>query len=133
MATYSTKQQKAVLDCLAACAERSMSALELVDALHARGETVGIATVYRQLERLERQGSIHKVVTDGGAYYQYCTHGAAAGCCLLKCEGCGRIVHVDCGRLAPLYEHLGREHHFDIDPRRTMFYGLCRACREARA
>lgn len=130
MATYTTKQYRAVLDCLAACAERSVSAAELVDALHARGETVGIATVYRQLERLERQGSIHKVMTDGGAYYQYCTHGSAAGCCLLKCEGCGRIVHVDCGHIAPLYEHLECEHHFEINPRRTMFYGLCRACQE---
>ena len=86
--------------------------------------------MYRQLEKLERQGSVHKVTTDEGAYYQFCTHGCASDCCLFKCERCGRIVHLDCHQLAPLYEHLEREHGFSINPRRTMFYGLCRECQE---
>ena len=88
------------------------------------------ATVYRQLEKLERQGSVHKVTTDEGAYYQFCTHGCASDCCLFKCERCGRIVHLDCHQLAPLYEHLEHEHGFSINPRKTMFYGLCRECQE---
>ena len=130
MATYTTRQQKAVLDALSACADRPVSAAELADALRARGENVGMATVYRQLEKLERQGGVHKIITDEGAYYQYCGRTDTADCFLLKCEKCGRIVHVDCHRLAPLYEHLEREHGFDINPRKTMFYGLCRACQE---
>lgn len=130
MATYTTRQQKAILDGLAACADRPVNASELSDALRVRGENVGMATVYRQLEKLERQGSVHKIVTDEGAYYQYCGHSDAAECFLLKCEKCGRIVHVDCHRLAPLYEHLEQEHGFDINPRKTMFYGLCRTCQE---
>lgn len=129
MATYMTKQQKALLACLAGCADRPVSAAELVDALHARGESIGIATVYRQLEKLEKQGGVHKVTTDEGAYYQYCTHGGG-DCFLLKCEKCGRIEHIDCHRLAPLYEHLEQEHHFAINARKTMFYGLCGACQE---
>ena len=130
MATYTTKQQKAVLDCLSARADSPVSATAIVDALREQGEHIGIATVYRQLEKLERQGNIHKVTTDEGAYYQFCTHGYAAVCCLFKCERCGRIVHLDCHQLAPLYEHLEREHGFDINPRKTMFYGLCRECQE---
>lgn len=130
MATYSTRQQRAVLDCLAAYADRSVSAAELTDALHARGENIGAATVYRQLERLERSGLVHRAVTDGGAYYRYCAHGAHSGCFLLKCERCGRIVHADCEQLAPLYRHLEQTHHFSVNPRRTMFYGLCPSCRE---
>ena len=38
---------------------------------------------------------------------------------------------VDCSHLAPLYRHLEEEHGFSIDPRRTLFYGVCRRCREA--
>ena len=127
MATYTTKQQKAVLECLSSCADAPVSAPALVEALHERGEHIGIATVYRQLEKLERQGSVHKVTTDEGAYYQFCTHGCAPACCLFKCE---RIVHLDCHQLAPLYEHLEREHGFSINPRKTMFYGLCSECQE---
>jgi len=39
-------------------------------------------------------------------------------------------VHLDCHQLAPLYEHLEHEHGFSINPRKTMFYGLCRECQE---
>ena len=112
MATYTTKQQKAVLDCLSERADSPVSAAAIVDALREQGEHIGIATVYRQLEKLERQGSVHKVTTDEGAYYQFCTHSCASDCCLFKCERCGRIVHLDCHQLAPLYEHLEHEHGF---------------------
>lgn len=131
MATYITKQQKAVLACIAAHSEQCVTAAELVEELRSSGEQVGLATVYRQLEKLERQGHVHKVLTEEGAYYQYCDRDEGGDCFLLKCERCGRIVHVDCGRLAPLYQHLEQEHHFAINPRRTMLYGLCAACREA--
>ncbi len=131
MATYITRQQKAVLACIAAHREQSVTAAALVDELRGLGEQVGLATVYRQLEKLERQGHVHKVLTEEGAYYQYCPHEEREDCFLLKCERCGRIVHVDCAHLAPLYRHLEQEHHFAINPRRTMFYGRCAACGEA--
>ena len=53
MATYTTKQQKAVLDCLSERADSPVSAAAIVDALREQGEHIGIATVYRQLEKLE--------------------------------------------------------------------------------
>ena len=58
MATYTTKQQKAVLDCLSERADEPVSAAAITDALRERGERIGIATVYRQLEKLERQPTI---------------------------------------------------------------------------
>ena len=53
-------------------------------------------------------------------------------CFLLQCEGCGAIFHMDCSHLGELYDHLLEGHGFAINPRRTMFYGLCEKCREAR-
>ena len=100
---------------------------ELTEQLHAQGQTIGLTTVYRQLERLAQQGLVHKAVTDQGAYYQYCGHDEGS-CFLLKCEKCGAIRHLDCAHLGELYQHLEKEHHFRIDPRRTLFYGLCDAC-----
>ncbi|MBQ1804557.1 MAG: transcriptional repressor, partial [Oscillospiraceae bacterium] len=60
MATYITKQQKAVLTCIASHREQCVTAAELVEELRSSGEQVGLATVYRQLEKLERQGHVHK-------------------------------------------------------------------------
>jgi Fur family ferric uptake transcriptional regulator len=93
------------------------------------GNPVGIATIYRQLEKLEQAGHIHKVITEEGAFYQYCDHASAdRECFLLRCEGCGRILHLDCSHLRPLYDHLEQEHHFLINTRETMFTGLCDVC-----
>ena len=66
MATYTTKQQKAVLDCLSERADSPVSAAAIVDALREQGEHIGIATVYRQLEKLERQGNRGKASRRSG-------------------------------------------------------------------
>ena len=131
--TYITRQQKAVLACLRARQGSCVSAQELADALHENGERVGVATVYRQLERLEQTGCVHKVLTEDGAFYRYCPEGERGDCFLLKCERCGNIAHMDCAHLAPLYRHLETDHDFSVDPRRTMLYGVCGACRKASA
>ena len=131
MATYSTKQQKAVLACMAAFGERAVSAGEIVRALQESGESVGVATLYRQLEKLERSGSVHKISTDEGAYYQYCPSHAEHDCFLIKCEKCGRIEHMACHNLSPLYAHLAADHRFAVNPKKTMFFGLCALCQEA--
>lgn len=126
---YTTKQRQAVLTCLSARQEELISVCELAEDLRRSGNPVGIATIYRQLEKLEQAGHIHKVITEEGAFYQYCDHASAdRECFLLRCEGCGRILHLDCSHLRPLYDHLEQEHHFLINTRETMFTGLCDVC-----
>lgn len=133
MASYYTRQQKAVDDCIAAHAGQTLSAADVCELLREGGLRVGQATVYRQLDRLAREGRVHKLATEEGAFYRCCDRGGEGGCFLLRCEQCGLIEHVDCTRLAPLYDHLAREHGFVVDPRRTMLYGLCSRCREGQA
>ena len=126
---YSTKQQQAVLRCLESSESEALSAQELAEELRREGFSVGLATIYRQLERLEEAGVVHKVNTESGAFYLYCSHGEGRrDCFLLKCQRCGRIRHLDCDHLKDLYEHLETAHHFRIDPRRTLFTGLCEEC-----
>ena len=97
------------------------------------GLTVGLATVYRQLDKLPQQGLVHKVTTEEGALYQFCPQaGHPHDCFLLRCEGCGRMVHLDCQHLEEVCRHLSSEHHFRIDPRRTVLTGLCDHCQEAK-
>ena len=73
-------------------------------------------------------GLVHKLVTDEGACWQYCDCHAHRDCILLKCEVCGAIQHMDCAHLGELYQHVLQRHHFRINPRRTLFYGLCDRC-----
>ena len=63
---YQTKQQQAVLRCLQLRAEECLSAADLSEELRHGGLTVGLATVYRQLDKLTQQGLVHKVTTEEG-------------------------------------------------------------------
>ena len=53
---YQTKQQQAVLRCLQERAEECLSAADLSEDLRQSGLTVGLATVYRQLDKLDAYG-----------------------------------------------------------------------------
>lgn len=130
---YMTKQQQAILTCLEQRRDEPLSAADLAAELRRGGQPVGLATVYRQLEKLATAQRVHKINTEEGAYFQYCSHAPGDGrqdCLLLKCEACGRILHLDCTRLQPLYDHLRQEHHFTVNHHRTLFTGLCQACGE---
>ncbi len=127
--TYLTHQHKAILT-FVSHQKGCFTAAELAEALRQQGEKVGLTTVYRQLEKLEKAGTVQRIVTEEGACWQCCRQ-EDHDCFLLKCEHCGRISHVDCRQLTPLYQHLSDNHHFAINPRRTMLYGVCGSCREA--
>ena len=128
---YMTRQQQAVLKCIESCPGGRATAMDLMQMLRQEGQTVGLSTVYRQLEKLVAQGKVHKLLTEEGACYQYCDKTVHRDCFLLQCEGCGAIFHMDCSHLGELYGHLLESHGFAINPRRTMFYGLCGKCRKA--
>lgn len=128
---YMTRQKQAVLKCIESCPGGRATAMDLMQMLRQEGQTVGLSTVYRQLEKLVAQGKVHKLLTEEGACYQYCDKTVHRDCFLLQCEGCGAIFHMDCSHLGELYGHLLESHGFAINPRRTMFYGLCGKCREA--
>lgn len=126
--TYHTRQQKAILNFMAGNEGEYVTVSQIAAHLRQVGEPVGLTTVYRQLDKLEKDGIVHKIVLDGnsGAFYQYA--GKEAGRLLLKCEDCGGITPMDCSHMEGLYEHVMQEHRFQVNPYRTMFYGVCDAC-----
>ena len=90
---------------------------------------------WEQLDKLAASGHLHKINTAEGAFYHLCAHteDSHRDCFLLKCSRCGRIRHLDCSHLHSLYQHLEQEHHFRIDPRRTVLTGRCDRCADAGA
>ena len=59
--SYMTKQQAAVLQCIASCPGGRATAMDLAQKLRQDGQSVGLSTVYRQLEKLVAQGKVHTV------------------------------------------------------------------------
>lgn len=132
---YQTKQKTQVLTYLEAHAAEHITAAELVFALNAEGAAIGSATVYRQLEKLEAEGLVRRYALDdrGSACWQYAGAEAKAGTCHshfhLKCTVCGTLFHLNCDHLHEIAYHVAAEHGFEIDPARTVFYGVCEKCR----
>lgn len=127
---YRTRQKTLIEECLRNTGGRHITAETVAALLTAQGTPVGMATIYRQLERLVEEGTVRKYVLDGktGACYQYngetvCEHFH------LKCLKCGELFHADCDFLNRLSEHIYREHGFSVDNTKTVFYGECAACR----
>ena len=132
--SYQTKQKALILEYLETHPERHITAAELLHALTENGTPMGAATIYRQLEKLEQDGLVRRYSLDdrGSACWQYAGEEAKAGTCHshfhLKCTVCGRLIHLDCSHLHEIAHHVAADHGFQIDPSRTVFYGLCRQC-----
>ena len=105
------------------------SAEELRARLAARGEAIGLTTVYRQLERLEESGEVRRITGAGSSCcYQYIADGSCGDHYHLYCTSCGRTEHLSCEEIDGLWRHIANEHSFSIDRSRTVLYGRCAEC-----
>ena len=125
---YQTKQGKVLVEYLRGQGSRHVSVQQIAAGLP---EPIGIATIYRQLDKLAGQGLVQKYVNDGGpACYQYV--GEDVKSCMqhfhLKCSSCGALIHLECEEMGRLSEHILREHGFRTDPLRSVLYSTCAEC-----
>lgn len=51
-------------------------------------------------------------------------------CYPCKCEKCGKLIHIQCDEIECLSRHMTEHHDFQLDPKRTVFYGICNECRK---
>lgn len=129
--TYHTRQQKVILQFMESMDQTYITVGQIAEYLKEQGESVGLTTIYRHLDRFLKEGIVQKIVLDGnsGACYQYIkSNEDESNQFLLKCEDCGGILNMDCGHMKELYSHVLEEHHFNVNPHRTMFYGVCENC-----
>jgi Fur family ferric uptake transcriptional regulator len=114
-----------VADVLATFAD-FRSAQEIHQLLGRRGQRVGLATVYRTLQRLADAGEIDVLRTeDGEAIYRRCSVSHHHH---LVCRSCGAVADVDCAvGAAPCLEPSDAA-GFVVDEAEVVFWGLCRDC-----
>lgn|SRR5699024_8973762 len=135
---YKTRQSEQIADYLRSRPGQHITAAELCAHFAGNGVHMGKATVYRHLDRMVEEGTVTRYTVDGatGACYAYTgPHEASAGetCYHCKCEQCGALIHLHCDEVEHLRRHMLAHHGFALDGRRTVFYGLCEACRAAGA
>lgn len=87
-----TRQKDAIRDVLNGCDE-FISAQELHRKLEDRGEHIGLATVYRQLNALAEAGRADTVRLDGQQLFRLC--GDDGHHHHLVCTNCGKTVEIE--------------------------------------
>ena len=135
MSQYKTKQREALISYLMSVPGEHVTAGDVCAHFRACGSSIGTATVYRHLEKLVDEGIVSKYLIDGAspACFEFVGADAHDGdtCFHCKCEKCGVLIHLHCGELTGIGAHIAAHHGFTINPMRTVFYGVCDACRKA--
>ncbi|MCL2083329.1 MAG: transcriptional repressor [Oscillospiraceae bacterium] len=128
---YNTKQRQAIFSYIVSLGSSHVTAGQIFEHFKEKGSEIGRATVYRHLEKLEKDGCLRRYTTDGvsGACYQQ--DSPQKGCCShlhLKCEGCGGLQHLDCQTLDSFQQHIADSHKFKVNSFKTVLYGKCGGC-----
>ena len=126
--TYTTRQRTLLHQFLSGSPHAHISIREILD--FARKEGIGVATVYRYLDKLTREGQLYKYnhgsADDGGTCYQW--HDKNCQLYHFICTDCGKCFHLECGHLCALDSHISAQHAFEVDLSQTVFRGRCATC-----
>ena len=138
MASYQTEQRKALLDYLQGHEDEAFTATEVAKGmrLDPRAKVKpATSTVYRLLTLLTQEGCIKRFVREEGRQYLYQALACARGDrhLHLKCQGCGRLIHMDGGQSSQILKEISQEMHFRVDEEQTVLFGRCDGCDQGKA
>ena len=126
---YNTEQRRAVTEFFKNNPDRHFSVQEISEALSREG--AGKSTVYRHISKLHEAGVLRRFEVNGcrSFVYQYSDlHDDCNSHYHLKCNKCGRLIHMECPHLNDVRDHVKNEHDFIIGFGRAIIYGECTLC-----
>ncbi len=129
---YITKAREAILDYLREIQGEHVTVKDVYDHFHGSSEKIGKTTIYRQLDEFVKEGLVKRCILDGneGTCFEYVgkSEELSEDVYHVKCESCGRLMHLQCKEVSELWNHLLDEHSFQMDPYKTVIYGRCGSC-----
>ena len=110
------------------------TAQDIHDLLRHRGDSVGLATVYRTLQAMADADEVDVVrLPDGQATYRACGEATRDHHHHLICRRCGRTVEVEFPGVEELIRKLAARHSFTDVDHSLELHGLCADCAAAGA
>lgn len=127
-----TPQRRAVLDVIIDNEGKHLTTEEIYDIVKANCPEIGLATVYRTLQLLEKMGVVYKMNFDDGCnryelIHNYENHHHHH----LICVNCGNVEEVEDDLLGTLEENIEKKYKFKITNHSVKFFGYCRKCSNA--
>ncbi len=126
---YMTEQRKKIFEFLRARRDMNMTAKDLAAAL--KGEGVSLSAVYRNLDKLEKEGLILRIPgkTNRENLYRYISAEECGDKIHMTCLSCGKTIHMDPVISESLRKQVLLRDGFAIDAAKSTLYGLCENCR----
>lgn len=122
-----TRQRSAIADLLRET-EEFLSAQKIHELLLKRGEKVGLATVYRNLQALAEIGALDVLRQESTdvQLFRYCDDTGHHH--HLLCRNCGHTVELATPELENLTLSVAKKHGFTNVSHDIEIYGLCKKC-----
>ena len=122
----STRQRSAIAELLSG-SEEFRSAQYLHDQLKAAGQSIGLTTVYRNLQALADAGQVDVLRTDNGeSVYRFCS--SAHHHHHLVCRECGSTVEIQADSVEQWAIDVAAQHGFTDISHTVEIFGRCQAC-----
>ncbi len=123
-----THQRRAIVSILGEL-QSFQSAQEIHALLKERGETIGLATVYRYLARMVKSGDVDVMNReDGESVYMRCSRQHHHH---LACRRCGRAIEIGGPAIEQWAEQLAAQHGYTDVTHALEIFGVCPDCAES--
>lgn len=127
------KYQDLITQYLRAHQQHCITAADIMNMMKENGLSVNKTTVYRNLDKLEAEGSLikYKLPRSHVSYYRYASENDECSHHLhMQCLRCGRVFHLDCDFMDDIRTHLQKEHGFQLNCHDSLLVGYCADCQK---
>ncbi len=120
-----TRQRENIMSYFTTYPHYHPSADEIYMYVKEKDNSIGIATVYRNLKKMVEQGVIAELnVEKQGVRYDLLTHEHYH----FICDICGKIENFDCATLDTINEEVENITHGKVKAKNLTFHGVCDEC-----
>ena len=123
---YNTGQRKIIMDFLIKNKDIFLNAEDILEYMKKNKQEVGLTTIYRFLNLLEKNNNVRVESKNHTKYYQYVPQ-ENINHLFLKCKNCGKSLNLKCREFEDINKHIKNEHKFKLDYN-TIIYGTCDSC-----
>ena len=122
---YNTKQKDILLNII----KNQKQEFTIKDIYNKVKNEVGLTTIYRLVDKLVEDDRLSRNIGKNNiTYYQYLEECNKENHFYLKCDHCGKMVHIDCECIKKMTSHILKKHKFKPNKDHIIINGICDKC-----
>jgi len=128
---YNTKPKEYILLFLKNHKNKRFSIKEMYDSIRNSGHEINLATIYRNVNTLEKEGVLlkHQGNDTNYATYQYVENSDCLAHFHFECIKCGRVSHLGAKETNDFLKMIKLRMGFEVEPQNTYIRGICNNCK----